>query len=165
MTVRSNTSTSPDCSAVKRCWVDSAVPLNLVGSPNTAAATARQMSTSMPSHSPLLFVAEKPDTPSVRPHCTNPFFFTASRVGPATAAWDAQARASALAANKIDRFIIASPEMNAAPACKPAAVETEPCFTGPAARLSDVHGVNNVTLLSGNPRGIAGVPGRCSSVR
>ncbi|MNT43212.1 hypothetical protein D3C72_1796690 [compost metagenome] len=106
VTVRSNTSTSPDCSAVKRCWVDSAVPLNLVGSPNTAAATARQMSTSMPSHSPLLLVAENPETPSVRPHCTNPFFFTASRVGPASAAWDAHARAKAPAANHVDRFIV-----------------------------------------------------------
>ncbi|MNI73499.1 hypothetical protein D3C73_1295110 [compost metagenome] len=59
----------------------------------------------MPSHSPLLFVAENPDTPSVRPHCTNPFFFTASSVGPAIAAWDAQARAIAPAATINFRFM------------------------------------------------------------
>jgi len=61
----------------------------------------------------LLLVAEKPETPSVRPHCTNPFFFTASSVGPASAAWDTQASASAPVANKMDRFMVASPEIDA----------------------------------------------------
>src|SRR3546814_17350248 len=67
------------------------------------------MSTSMPSHSPLLLVALKPDTPSDRPHCTNPLLLTASRVGPARAAWDAHASAMAPAIEAICRFMIAAP--------------------------------------------------------
>ena len=39
---RANTSTSPDCRAVKRCWVVVATKRTLDASPNTAAANARQ---------------------------------------------------------------------------------------------------------------------------
>src|SRR5690606_41822961 len=83
--------------------------LNLPASQNTAAATGRQMSTSIPSHSPLLLVALNPDTPSVRPHCTKPLFLTASRVGPARAAWDTHASAMAPSIEAICRFMVATP--------------------------------------------------------
>ena len=47
----------------------SGLNLTLVASPNTAAATARQVSTSMPVQLPLSSGLEKPGSPVVTPHC------------------------------------------------------------------------------------------------
>ncbi|MOA62761.1 hypothetical protein D3C78_1882800 [compost metagenome] len=46
--LRERMSTSPDCSAVKRSLAVSGLNFTLEASPNTAAATARQTSTSIP---------------------------------------------------------------------------------------------------------------------
>src|SRR3972149_2529278 len=78
--LRESTSTSPDCRAVKRCCAVNGVYLTLLASPNTAAATARQTSTSRPFHTPFESGWEKPARPVLTPHCTKPFFCTASSV-------------------------------------------------------------------------------------
>src|SRR5690606_30146142 len=83
--LRDSTSISPDCSAVKRSLAVSGLNLALSASRTTAAATARQTSTSIPLYWPLASVYEKPGKPSLTPHCTKPLLFTASRVAPACA--------------------------------------------------------------------------------
>lgn len=98
--LRVSTSTSPDCSAVKRCCVLSGVTLNFDASPNMVAAMARHMSTSSPFHSPLLSAIEKPGIPVDTPHCTKPFFFTLSNVAPACATDPAANRAAPAAASE-----------------------------------------------------------------
>src|SRR3954454_10870208 len=83
--LRDRRATSPDCSDVKRCWVFAGVKRTLPASPNTAAATARQRSTSMPRQTPLESGCENPASPVLTPHCTKPFLRTASRVDCAAA--------------------------------------------------------------------------------
>src|ERR1041384_636210 len=61
--VRARTSTSPDCSAVKRSFAVSATNLTLVGSLKIAAASARQKSTSSPVQLPC--ASGRPNPPSV----------------------------------------------------------------------------------------------------
>ena len=78
--VRERTSTSPDCSAVKRSLADVGVYLTFSASPKMAAATARQMSTSSPVQLPLVSGLEKPGLPWLTPHWRNPFFLTSSSV-------------------------------------------------------------------------------------
>ena len=56
------------------------VNLTLVASPNTAAATARQKSASMPCQSPLSSGAEKPARPVETPHWMKPLALTSSSV-------------------------------------------------------------------------------------
>ncbi|MNV76425.1 hypothetical protein D3C71_1697770 [compost metagenome] len=65
--LRDSTSTSPDCSAVKRCCETSGTHLTLLASPSSAAAIALPTSTSRPVHCPLLSAAEKPGTPLLMP--------------------------------------------------------------------------------------------------
>ena len=65
--LRDSTSTSPDCSAVKRCCETSGTHLTLPASPSSAAAIALPTSTSRPLHWPLLSAAEKPGTPLLMP--------------------------------------------------------------------------------------------------
>ena len=66
-------------------------------SPNTAAATARQASTSRPLQTPLLSGKEKPPRPVLTPQATKPFCRTLSRVAAsATARLIASAAASAI---------------------------------------------------------------------
>ena len=62
-----------------RCAV-SGVKRTLAASPNTAAATAWQRSTSIPRQTPLESGCENPASPVLTPHCTKPFAFTESRV-------------------------------------------------------------------------------------
>src|SRR5471030_1321557 len=83
--LRERMSISPDCNAVKRSLAFNWLNLTLVASPKTAAATARQTSASIPRILPLASGTEKPGRPSLTPHCTKPFFCTASRVAPAWA--------------------------------------------------------------------------------
>src|SRR5262245_54124978 len=90
--MRESTSTSPVCSAVKRCAAVSGVKRTFFASPSTAAAIARHTSTSSPRHSPCASGAENPATPVVTPHCTKFFLRTPSSVGVAT---DARATSAA----------------------------------------------------------------------
>jgi hypothetical protein len=65
-------STSPDWSAVKRCWALRGTQRTLLASPSTAAAMARQTSTSSPRHCPWLSAAAKPITPVLTPQASWP---------------------------------------------------------------------------------------------
>src|SRR3954465_11841149 len=65
--LRDSTSTSPDCSAVKRSLAESGTYLTLVGSLKIAAAIARQTSTSSPVQLPLSSGVEKPGRPPLTP--------------------------------------------------------------------------------------------------
>src|SRR6185437_2791769 len=70
--LRDSTSISPDCSAVKRSFAESGTNLILVGSLKTAAAIARQMSTSRPVQLPLSSGVEKPGRPWLTPQDSVP---------------------------------------------------------------------------------------------
>src|SRR5215207_5328321 len=111
--LRDRISTSPDCSAVKRSLAVSGVNFTFCASPNTAAATARQKSTSMPVQ--LFCSSGKPNPIRLvfTPHCTKPLAFTSSSV-PAFAAVAAIKLAVAANAKPINlRFITYLPfEMN-----------------------------------------------------
>src|SRR5215217_7952282 len=61
--LRASTSTSPDCSAVKRSLAVSATNFTLLGSLKIAAASARQKSTSSPVQLPC--ASGRPNPPSV----------------------------------------------------------------------------------------------------
>src|SRR4051812_6596686 len=79
-------STSPDCSAVKRCCAVSGTYLTFSGSPKIAAAIARQMSMLNPVYLPWLSGCPKPGVPCCTPQLNEPACLTLSRVGPACAA-------------------------------------------------------------------------------
>ena len=98
--LRVMTSTSPDCSATKRCCAVVGVNLTFSASPNIAAAIALQRSTSRPVHLPWLSAKEKPARPVLTAHWTKPLALTASKVWPADAGVAASATApeSAVAA-------------------------------------------------------------------
>src|SRR5262245_11966492 len=83
--LRDRTSTSPNWSAVKRCCELSGTHFTLFASPRTAAATARQKSTSKPFQLPWLSAAENPGAEVLTPHTSCPRCLTASRVFPASA--------------------------------------------------------------------------------
>ena len=106
--LRVMTSTSPDCSATKRCCAVVGVNLDFSASPNIATAIARQRSTSSPVHLPWLSAIEKPARPVFTAHCTKPLAFTASKVWPADAGSDARANTpeSAAAAARVLRNIV-----------------------------------------------------------
>src|SRR5205823_3140895 len=78
-------STSPDCSAVKRCCAVNGTYLTLSGSPNTAAEIARQISMLKPLYFPWLSGWPKPGVPACTPQVKEPACFTLSSVGPAWA--------------------------------------------------------------------------------
>src|SRR5436190_7607198 len=82
-------STSPDCSAVKRCCEVSGTYLTFSDSPKIAAETARQTSTSRPTHLPWLSATAKPAMPVGTPQITAPRALMPSRSLPAKAAPDA----------------------------------------------------------------------------
>src|SRR5207249_11429210 len=94
--LRDSTSTSPDCSAAKRCCGFSGIHLTLLRSPSTAAATARHMSTSSPDQLPALSAWEKPAVPVFTPQTTCPRCLTWSRVLPACAGTEASAPIAAM---------------------------------------------------------------------
>src|SRR3954468_3989619 len=102
--LRVMTSTSPDCSATKRCWAVVGVNFTFSASPNMATAIALQRSTSSPVHLPWLSEKEKPAKPVFTAHCTKPLALTASKVCPAEAG-NAAAQASATAAASRLNFI------------------------------------------------------------
>src|SRR5260370_204979 len=79
-------STSPDCSAVKRCCAVSGTYFTFSGSPaNSAAEMARQKSISKPLYLPWLSGMAKPGTPVGTPQVMLPACFALSKVGPAWA--------------------------------------------------------------------------------
>ena len=78
---RDSTSISPVCSAVKRCAAVNGVKRTFVASPSTAAAIARQTSTSRPRHCPCSSGVENPAMPVLTPHWTKPLRRTPSSVG------------------------------------------------------------------------------------
>src|SRR5258706_16236556 len=84
--LRESTSISPACSDAKRCCELSGTYLTLSASFSTAAATARQKSTSRPVHLPWLSALEKPGPDVLTPQTSCPRAFTASSVLPACAA-------------------------------------------------------------------------------
>src|SRR5450631_4355988 len=81
--LRDSTSISPACSEAKRCCELSGTYLTLSASFNTAAATARQKSTSRPVHLPWLSADENPGPEVFTPQTICPRDFTASSVLPA----------------------------------------------------------------------------------
>src|SRR5688572_18949777 len=95
------TSTSPDCSAVKRCCAVVGTYLVFSESPNIAAAMARQRSTSSPVHLPWLSAKEKPARPVLTAHWTKPLALTASKVVPAEAGKAAANPRTAAAARRL----------------------------------------------------------------
>src|SRR6187397_3521020 len=94
--LRDSTSISPACSEEKRCCELSGTYLTFSASLSTAAATARQKSTSRPDHFPWLSAEEKPGPEVLTPQTTWPRAFTASSVLPA---WAGRATAAAATAS------------------------------------------------------------------
>src|SRR6478735_9760757 len=102
--LRDSTSISPDCSAVKRSLADSGTNLTLVASLKTAAATARQMSTSSPVQLPLSSGDEKPGKPWLTPQDSMPRSLTVLSVC-AVAAWVEKPAARARVKTRDARFM------------------------------------------------------------
>ena len=101
-------STSPDCSAVKRCCEESGTYLTFSESPKMAAATARQTSTSRPTHLPWLSASMKPAVPWPTPQISAPRALMASRSLPAMAPVDTKIAAMPAAAANCALSICAS---------------------------------------------------------
>ncbi len=95
--VRERMSTSPDCSAVKRSLAVSGLKDTFEASPNTAAATARQKSTSRPVQLPLSSGVEKPGVPVPTPQLIVPRLLMVVSVAWALAAPAETDRAAAAA--------------------------------------------------------------------
>src|ERR1043165_8404313 len=70
--LRASTSTSPDCSAVKRSFAVSATNFTLLASLKIAAASARQKSTSRPVQLPCASGRPKPPSVPLAPQLTMP---------------------------------------------------------------------------------------------
>src|SRR5215210_6381351 len=102
--LRASTSTSPDCSAVNRSFAVSATNFTLVGSLKTAAASARQKSTSRPVQLPCASGRPKPPSVPLAPQLTIPRDLIALRDW-ADAAVAAQATAAATASVVRARFM------------------------------------------------------------
>ena len=93
--LRTSTSTSPDCSAVKRSFADSGTNLTLFASLKIAAAMARQTSTSRPVHLPCASGRPKPASVPLAPQLRMPRSLTVFRVwADALCAKTTRARAS-----------------------------------------------------------------------
>src|SRR5215471_14920457 len=74
-------STSPDCTATRRCGGVRLTYFTLLASPNTAAAIARHESASMPRITPWLSGSEKLAELPITPQLSVPRDFTAASVG------------------------------------------------------------------------------------
>jgi hypothetical protein len=100
--LRDRTSISPACSDEKRCCEFSGTNFTLLASLSTAAATARQKSTSRPVQRPWLSALEKPGPEVLTPHTSWPRALTASSVLPA---WAGRAKAAIASAAGMECFI------------------------------------------------------------
>src|ERR1700730_3693088 len=80
LVLRTSTSTSPDCSAVKRSFAVSGTNFTLVGSSKIAAAIARQTSTSRPVQLPWASGRPNPARPGLEPQLSAPRVLTVVRV-------------------------------------------------------------------------------------
>src|SRR5262249_51108226 len=78
--LRASTSTSPDCNAVKRSLADRGTYLTFSASFSTAAAMARQKSTSRPVHFPCASGSPKPASVPLAPQFRMPRSLTAFSV-------------------------------------------------------------------------------------
>src|SRR5262249_61965513 len=78
--LRASTSTSRACRAVKRSFADSGTYLTLLASSSTAAAIARQKSTSSPAHFPCASGRPNPASVPLAPQLSMPRSFTALSV-------------------------------------------------------------------------------------
>src|SRR5262245_37764620 len=74
--LRDSTSMLLDCKAVKRSFAESGTYATLEGSLKIAAASARQKSTSKPTHWPCSPGAENPSKPWLTPQIKRPRSFT-----------------------------------------------------------------------------------------
>ena len=83
--LRANISISPACKAEKRCGELKGTNFTFFASPNVAAATARQTSTSKPVQFPLLSTEEKPGAAVLTPQINCPRALTVSSVEDALA--------------------------------------------------------------------------------
>src|SRR5215471_18675808 len=101
-------STSPDCSAVKRCWAVRGTYLTFSESPKITAETARQTSMSSPTHLPWLSARAKPATPVGTPQISEPRALMASRSLPARAAVETRSAAAPAAAANEALYMVAS---------------------------------------------------------
>src|SRR3984893_6267260 len=88
--LRTSTSISPDCNAIKRSLADSGENLTLAGSLKIAEAIARQKSTSKPVQFPLSSGLENPGRPWLTPHISEPRSCTFLSVWAKPAAADKQ---------------------------------------------------------------------------
>src|SRR6478736_6242116 len=102
--LRDSTSTSPDCSAVKRSLAERGTYLTLVGSLKIAPAIARQTSTSSPVQLPLSSGEEKPGRPWLTPQDSMPRSLTVLSVC-ASAAWVEKPAARARVRTRDARFM------------------------------------------------------------
>src|SRR6185437_12501803 len=102
--LRMSTSTSPDCSAVKRSFADSGTNLTLLTSLKMAAAIARHTSTSSPVHLPCASGKPKPASVPLAPQLSVPRFLTVASVW-ADAADAVKPRAAATAKIVAIRFM------------------------------------------------------------
>src|SRR5438552_5705213 len=104
--LRDRTSTSPDCSAVKRSLAESGVNFTLVGSLKIAAASARQKSTSRPVQLFCSSGKPKPMRLVLLPHWINPLALTSSSVPAEAAETAATLRPTPKASDKSVLFIV-----------------------------------------------------------
>src|SRR5882672_2700468 len=101
-------STSPACSAVKRCWPDSGTYFTFSESPKSAAELPRQMSTFMPVHLPWLStVMKRAMPPTATPQINWPRALTTSRSLPAEASPACEITARPAVIASISFFFIA----------------------------------------------------------
>src|SRR5262249_35155154 len=103
--LRARRSTSPDCNPVKRSLAVKATNFTLVGSSKSAAATARQKSTSKPVQLPCASGWPNPANPGFEPQLSTPLLFTVVRVW-APAAPAAMQNAAAQTTAVRTRFMI-----------------------------------------------------------
>src|SRR6185436_407861 len=102
-------STSPDCSAVKRCWAVSGTYFTFSESPKIAAETARQTSTSRPTHLPWLSATANPAVPVGTPQTSAPRDLIESRSLPARAVPETSIAANAAVVVSVNLRIYQSP--------------------------------------------------------
>ena len=76
----SSRSIAPDCNAAKRLSALTSTNLTLVASPSAAAATARQVSGSIPCGTPERLGMAKPGRPEEMPHSSRCLALTVSNV-------------------------------------------------------------------------------------
>src|SRR5215212_1757746 len=109
--LRASTSTSPDCSAVKRSFAVSGTNLTLVGSLKIAAASALQKSTSSPAQRPCESGSPNPASVPFDPQLSTPLCLIVLRVWADAA--DAASPKTAANATRTTRLFMTQISQNA----------------------------------------------------